>query len=79
MERGPYRVIRHPGYLATSIVDIGAGLALNNSIVLLVATLTGWIAKTYRIHAEEDMLEAAFGDQYRAYRVKTWRVIPFIY
>jgi len=79
VKRGPYRILRHPGYLATSIIEIGTGLALNNWIVLLVIPLTGWIAKTYRIHAEEAMLEAAFQDQYRAYREKTWKVIPLLY
>jgi protein-S-isoprenylcysteine O-methyltransferase Ste14 len=29
--------------------------------------------------AEEALLEAEFGDEYRAYRRRTWRLVPFLY
>lgn len=50
-----------------------------NWIVFLVVTLTSLVAKAYRIQAEEEMLEAALGEQYKAYLEKTWRFVPFIY
>jgi protein-S-isoprenylcysteine O-methyltransferase Ste14 len=79
VDRGIYGLIRHPGYLATSKISIGAGLAVTNWIVLLVITLTGFLSLAYRIRAEEKMLEAAFGEQYQAYLQKTWMLIPFVY
>lgn len=66
IEQGPYRVIRHPGYLGTFIMDIGAGLAVTNWIVLLIIALTGVVSRAYRIHAEEEMLATTFGEQYKA-------------
>lgn len=56
--RGPYRVVRHPMYLAYVIGDIGYNLQeWNVGTVLLV--LAGWVALLYRMHAEERMLSRA--------------------
>jgi protein-S-isoprenylcysteine O-methyltransferase Ste14 len=52
---GPYRLVRHPMYLAYVIADIGYQLQeWNVGTVLIVAA--GWAALAYRIHAEERML-----------------------
>ena len=32
-----------------------------------------------RVWREERMMEAAFGDAYRAYAARTWRVIPGVF
>jgi protein-S-isoprenylcysteine O-methyltransferase Ste14 len=32
-----------------------------------------------RMNAEEALLESEFGEQYAAYRRRTWRLIPGIY
>jgi protein-S-isoprenylcysteine O-methyltransferase Ste14 len=78
-DRPPYNIIRHPGYLGTFFLEVGAGLALNNWIVLLVVMVMGIISRTYRIDAEEKMLEVNFSEQYKLYSQKTWRLIPFLY
>lgn len=77
--QAPYSIIRHPGYLGTLIMDVGVGLALTNWIVLLVMMLTGFVSRAYRILVEEEMLKTTFGEQYKAYLEKTWRLIPFVY
>ena len=52
---GPYRVVRHPMYLAYLIADIGYNLVeWNLGTVLLVAA--GWMSLLYRIQAEEQVL-----------------------
>jgi protein-S-isoprenylcysteine O-methyltransferase Ste14 len=49
---GPYRIVRHPMYLAYVIADIGYNLQeWNLGTVLLV--LAGWASLIYRIFAEE--------------------------
>jgi protein-S-isoprenylcysteine O-methyltransferase Ste14 len=56
--KGPYRVVRHPMYLAYMLADIGYNLQeWNSGTVLLV--LAGWASLLYRIHAEERMLSQA--------------------
>ncbi len=53
--RGPYRVVRHPMYLAYLISDVGYNLQeWNPGTALLV--LAGWASLLYRIRAEERIL-----------------------
>jgi len=53
--RGPYRLVRHPMYLAYVIADIGYNLQeWNFGTALLV--MAGWAALLYRIQAEERIL-----------------------
>lgn len=78
VDRAPYSVIRHPGYLGTFLMEIGAGLAVTNWIVLVTLTTIGALSRFYRIQVEEEMLKTKFGEQYQAYRDKTWKLVPFI-
>jgi protein-S-isoprenylcysteine O-methyltransferase Ste14 len=57
---GPYRLVRHPLYLAYVLADIGCNLEeWNSGTVLLV--IAGWISLVYRIHAEERILARDLG------------------
>ena len=53
--RGPYRLVRHPIYLAYMLADIGYNLQEWNAGTLLLV-LAGWTSMLYRIHAEERIL-----------------------
>jgi len=58
--RGPYRLVRHPMYLAYVLADIGYNLQeWNFGTALLV--ITGWASLLYRIHAEERILSQDAG------------------
>jgi len=53
--KGPYRLVRHPMYLAYVIADIGYNLQeWNFGTALLV--MAGWASLLYRIQAEERIL-----------------------
>jgi len=55
MTKSPYRIIRHPIYLAYMIGDIGYNMQeWNFGTALLV--MAGWASLLYRIRAEEQML-----------------------
>jgi protein-S-isoprenylcysteine O-methyltransferase Ste14 len=57
---GPYRLVRHPMYLAYVLGDIGYNLQeWNAGTVLLV--LAGWTSLFYRIRAEEHVLSRDAG------------------
>ena len=79
VERGPYRVLRHPSYTGLLMALLGCGLMLGNwaavppSFVLLV------IAVAYRIRIEESALTAALGDTYRRFAESRARLIPFVW
>jgi protein-S-isoprenylcysteine O-methyltransferase Ste14 len=58
--RGPYRLLRHPMYLAYVIADIGYNLIeYNFGTVLMV--IAGWTSLFYRIRAEERILSKDAG------------------
>ena len=53
--RGPYRLVRHPMYLAYFLSDIGYNLQEWN-LGLVLIMLVGWLSLLYRIRAEERLL-----------------------
>ena len=58
--RGPYRLVRHPMYLAYVLGDVGYNLQeWNVGTALLV--MAGWASLLYRIHAEERVLSQHAG------------------
>ncbi len=79
VQAGPYRMIRHPGYLGTMLMWTGAGLAVLNWLVLMIILVSTVMAYVYRIRSEEALLSQAFGQEFTAYRAKTWKLIPFVY
>jgi len=75
---GIYGVIRHPSYLGLLINSLGWSLAFRSGVgVLLTMLLVPPLLA--RIDAEENLLHSEFGDNYNAYRSRTWRLIPGIY
>jgi protein-S-isoprenylcysteine O-methyltransferase Ste14 len=76
---GPYRLVRHPGYLSNLLCLAGIGLALS-SLAGLGLTLFVVPLVVRRIFGEEEMLAAKFGQEYERYRLQTkWRLIPRVF
>lgn len=75
---GPYKYIRHPGYLGVLLIFIGAGLAISNWISLVYVCLVMPLSLLYRIQTEEMMMMDHFGEDYRIYMRKTWPLIPYL-
>lgn len=75
---GVYGVIRHPSYLGMLANSLGWALAFRSGVgvLLTVIILVPLIA---RIRAEERLLRTQFGDEYDAYRARTWRLVPWLY
>jgi protein-S-isoprenylcysteine O-methyltransferase len=74
--RGPYRVLRHPSYTGDLLTVSGIGLAMGNWLSLAVIFGCVFLAYALRILIEEAALRARFGDEFKAYRKRTWAVIP---
>jgi protein-S-isoprenylcysteine O-methyltransferase len=79
IRKGPYQLVRHPGYLGNLLLWFGAGIATSNWIAATAISLPMISSYWYRIQAEETMLVQAFPQEYRDYAIHTWRLIPFIY
>ena len=73
---GPYRFIRHPGYLGSLLCLNGIGLASGNTLVAVASILATCAAYWYRIRVEDAMLIKAFGEAYERYRRSTGALIP---
>ena len=75
---GVYRVVRHPSYLGLIVSSLGWGLAFRSVLGVLLAALT-LPPILARIRSEERLLASEFGDEYRAYRSRTARLVPGLY
>jgi protein-S-isoprenylcysteine O-methyltransferase Ste14 len=77
IERGPYRIVRHPIY--TGILTMFAGTAIaigyfGGFIGLLLLFVSFWM----KLKREEDLMLRHFPDKYSAYQRRAKRIIPFL-
>jgi protein-S-isoprenylcysteine O-methyltransferase Ste14 len=68
---GLYARIRHPVYVFGTIASMSALLALQIWRLFAIAVVLVPIT-LLRARREQQVLEAAFGDEYRRYRERTW-------
>jgi protein-S-isoprenylcysteine O-methyltransferase Ste14 len=73
---GAYRLVRHPVYAGTILQFLGAGLALQNWLLLLGAGLAFAFWK-YVSDREDEQLEQRFGRAFQAYRRRVPQLLPF--
>ena len=78
VDKGPYRLIRHPSYTGLLITFIGISLAVQSLAALLVLPAVFTVAFGYRISVEEKTLLTELGDNYASYMKRTKRLIPFL-
>jgi len=72
---GPFALVRHPFYISYSLAWLAAPVATHGPVI----TISGLLAVALYVYAarrEERMLEAHFGDAYRAYRSQAGWIIP---
>jgi len=75
IEGGPYRHIRHPGYLGSLLIWVG--FALSSGSLAAVAVVGALLVPTYRRRmASEEALLAAALVGYEAYAARTKRLVP---
>ncbi|HVP57665.1 MAG TPA: isoprenylcysteine carboxylmethyltransferase family protein [bacterium] len=75
MTTGAFRYVRHPIYLASLLGYLGLAVS-----TLSLSSLVLWIiifgVHDYLASYEEGLLEAKFGDAYRAYKRETGKWLP---
>jgi len=76
--KGPYKLVRHPGYFGGWLSFLGLGLSLGNWIALSILAVLTIPAFLYRINVEEQALRAAFPD-YVAYAERVRKFIPLVW
>jgi protein-S-isoprenylcysteine O-methyltransferase Ste14 len=78
---GPYRVMRHPFYLAYVFAFVGSAL-VGNHWVLFLATLGLFVCYDRAARSEERLLantSGPIGEAYAHYLQTSWRWLPFIW
>ncbi|HYC19685.1 MAG TPA: isoprenylcysteine carboxylmethyltransferase family protein [Candidatus Bathyarchaeia archaeon] len=78
VDRGPYRLVRHPAYTGSLLTMVGLGFVLQSWGAVLVLIAFFGVAFGYRIHVEEAVLTSKLGDEYVEYAKKTKRLIPYV-
>ncbi len=75
IDRGPYRSVRHPGYLGSLLV--WTGFALTSGSPTVLAWVEGLLVPCYarRMAAEEQLLERHLVG-YRDYQARTKKLVP---
>ena len=73
---GPYRLVRHPGYLGSLLCLNGIALSTGNVFVVSASVLATFAAYGYRIRVEDAMLVASFGPAYESYRRQVSALFP---
>jgi len=76
---GIYRKVRHPMYSAFWLWAVAQALLLPNWVAGFSGIVGFGILFFGRIAREERMMLEAFGDRYREYMARTYRVIPWIF
>jgi len=75
---GPYAYVRHPGYLALMLTDLGAALVFGVPLMAIA-----WIVPAAlivgRILVEEPLLAAHYPESWPAYSARTSRLIPGVF
>ena len=78
MTRGPYRLCRNPMLLGVFIYYIGLLIYLWSWQAVVVFVLYA-VIMMIQVGREEKRLEEDFGDEYREYKKKTKKIIPFVW
>jgi protein-S-isoprenylcysteine O-methyltransferase Ste14 len=79
VQSGPYRFIRHPGYTGFLLLALGVTVGYSSLVGLAAIPVLLLPGLAYRMKVEERLLTEEFGDEYRAYALKTRQLIPFVW
>jgi protein-S-isoprenylcysteine O-methyltransferase Ste14 len=77
VEKGPFKVVRHPQYLSQILLDLGGAIATLSYIIFPLAIIEIPLLIA-RAMLEEKLLSKNFKEAFNLYRQKTGFMIPFI-
>jgi protein-S-isoprenylcysteine O-methyltransferase Ste14 len=75
---GPYRWIRHPGYLGSLLCLNGIALASGNWVICVASVAATSAGYSYRIRVEDEMLVRSLGQAYADYRREVRALLPSV-
>lgn len=73
---GPYKYIRHPAYTGSLMTIVGFAIGLGTWAGTILVFSLSFISYAYRISVEEKALTERYGEEYREYKKRTWKLLP---
>lgn len=77
--RGPYRLLRHPSYAGVLLSYLSTAVLFRSPLTAALTAALLLPAYVFRLTVEEAHLADELGDDYRSYRQRTWRLVPFLW
>jgi protein-S-isoprenylcysteine O-methyltransferase Ste14 len=78
VERGPYKVVRHPIYTSHLLMGLGTAVA-SRLLIGYVGLLLFFIGFWIKLRQEENLLLRYFPDEYPAYQARVKALLPFMF
>jgi protein-S-isoprenylcysteine O-methyltransferase Ste14 len=77
VQRGPYKVVRHPIYSGCLFAMLGTAIVFGE-VGCFVAVFLALVAWWLKSRVEEEFMTQQFGDDYRSYQKSVKRLVPFL-
>jgi protein-S-isoprenylcysteine O-methyltransferase Ste14 len=77
IERGPYRLVRHPIYTGMMAMILATAITYGQ-FAGIVAVILAFVSFWIKLSDEEKLMLQQFPDQYRSYQRRVKRIIPFV-
>jgi protein-S-isoprenylcysteine O-methyltransferase Ste14 len=74
--RGPYSIVRHPLYVANTLVAVGCAMLSGTWYLPLIVMLLSFVYHERIAAREEAFLQSTFGDSFRAWASEVPAMIP---
>ena len=77
IERGPYRLVRHPIYTGLIAMFLATAMVLGH-VAGIAGLVLVFVSFWIKLRDEEKVMLKQFPDQYAAYQQRVKRIIPFV-
>ncbi len=78
VQRGPYRIVRHPIYTSMLCVFLGMAVLVAPPLLFALAAIAFLAGTEIRVRIEDNLLASRFGEQFQNYRRNVRAYIPLL-
>ena len=78
IQHGAYTYIRHPRYLGILAFFTGISIIFRSYLSLFMVIVLALVL-IWRVYAEETLMKKEFGEEWKIYCRRSWRLIPLVF